>query len=255
MKLIDPNSGTVSEISAESIPDSGTIDDAKVAEALSIASDPKPSEGEDTDSKTERKPGDVGDSASVADQIKSDPALKSAAGGTTRYDPDGSLAGLMEKVEILQEHRDRFIDSVVTGERYFEDFFLMGGRISIRIRSRSSEETDAIGSYLRVMVNKGDVRTDNEYSSLLRKLMCIAQVERMNGVAFPTMEAPLLYEETTAGRTPPAWEPRIAFWAAKPDAVVVMAVRCIMEFEARYWTMIRNVDDENFWRTGESTGE
>ena len=253
MKLIDPNSGAVSEVNAESMPDAGPIDEAKVAEALSGASEPKLQNG-DAGNSIDRKPGDVGDSADVPEHLKSDSALKSAAGGATRYDPDGSLAGLMEKVDILPEHRDRFIDSVVTGERYFEDFSLMGGRFSLRIRSRSSEETDAIGSYLRVMVNKGDVRTDNEYSSLLRKLMCIAQVDRMNGVVFPPMEAPLMYEETATGRTPPAWEPRISFWASKPDAMVVMAVRCIMEFEARYWTMIRNVDDENFWLTGESTG-
>lgn len=265
MKILDPKNGVVSTTTANTdvnqnatnanqlakdVPDTKEEFDAKVGEILHEASKVKAeAEAESGNDQDKEEPVDV------KSHTESDKILKSASSDPTRYDLNGMLTDQPPNVTVTKDHKDRFIDSVITGERYTEDFSLMNGRLNIRVRSRSMEETDAIGSYANVMIDKGEVKRTTEYSSLLKKLLCVAQVDRINGVVYPPMESPLFFTEHPDRRDPPAWEPRLKAWSEKPDSLVAAVVKCVIEFEARYWHMINHVDDKNFWQSGESTGE
>ena len=197
----------------------------------------------------------VGGSADINENTESDPLLSVAE----EHDDTG-LTDALEDIKadmavVTQNHKDAFIESVITGKRYVEYFSLFNGKVTLKIRARSVQETDAISAYARRMIATDKVKVDYEYSALMRKLLALAQVEEMNGVKNPPMEAPLFFEETEEGINPPAWEKRLKVWGDKPEAILIAVVRCILEFEARYWHMIRNVKDENFWQPGESTGE
>lgn len=187
-----------------------------------------------------------------------DPILNVASSPQTKLHEDPRIAELdaISKSAIIEpRHKEAFIHAVISGERYYETFDLLGGKMHLVIRSRSTQETDAIIAYSRYMVRIDKIRTDYEYSGLMRKLLALAQVDEINGVKMAEMEAPLFFTENSKERVPPAWEPRIEQWAAKPESILAMTTRCILEFEARYWEMIRHIEDESFWLSEGSTGE
>lgn len=197
-------------------------------------------------------------SADVEGQAKKDPLLEAASGMDSRdaVKPGASLDDAHGRnAPIEPRHKEAFTESVLSGDRYREGFELLGGRVRLVIRSRSNIETDAIMAYLRRMVSTDRIRTDYEYSAMTRRLLAIAQVEEINGVKCPVMEEPLFFKETADRLVPPGWEPRIRQWDERPESVLASVVRCILEFEARYWEMIRHVDDEGFWAPDGSTGK
>lgn len=198
---------------------------------------------------------DIGGEADVGESTEDDPLLSVAEEGIDHESLDDVGDITVKKAPIEQRHKDAFIDSVITGGRYTEEFTLFGGKLKLKIRARSVAETDAITAYARRMIATDKVKVDYEYSALMRKLLASAQVDEINGVKNPPLESPLFFEETEDGINPPAWEGRLAVWGQKPEVVVIAVTKCILEFEARYWHMIRHVNDENFWLPGESTGE
>lgn len=201
-------------------------------------------------------------SVEVQSNTDDDPLLKSAtqSGDGPEFHADdrlGNVQAQLDKVaaSILPEHKRAFADSLITGERYTESFNLLGGKLHLVIRSRSSAETEAITAYARRMVVTDKIRTDYDYSALMRKLLAVAQVDEINGAKQPIMEDPLLFTETSEKLEPPAWEHRIKAWGDRPEAILSAVIRCILEFEARYWEMIRKVNDTDFWLPAGPTGE
>ena len=87
------------------------------------------------------KGSDVLDEADVKGHVEGSPLLKDAA--------RGSNAEIRKTAVISREHRDAFLSSLVTGDRYREAFVLFGGTLLVRMRSRTIEETEAIDAYVR----------------------------------------------------------------------------------------------------------
>lgn len=181
----------------------------------------------------------------VAKHVEKDPLLRNAAGTESAQD----------HVEVSQAQKDAFCDSLVTNERYVERFSLFGGRMTATIRSRTLAETDAIEAYLRRQVATGMVNTSLDYANLARKVLLAAQVQELNGVVYEPLKAPMTYVEKDSGLEPPAWESQLHIWERQSGAVAVALIRCVTEFEARYWFMVDNANDANFWNRGESTAE
>lgn len=204
------------------------------------------------------KPDDVVDSASSSEEAKSDPVVAAAAGDGPEKPLSGALADIGPDpmdVKVLRRHREEFLDAVVSGRRYVETFKLYGGRLVLKIRCRSADETEALEAYARRKVSSGEVKYANEYSALMRKLLMTAQVAEVNGVEYEEMKAPYKFVETADGLVPPAWESQLSVWDGRTDAWISAVVGAIAEFEARYWRMVSMSSDENFWDPGESTGE
>lgn len=205
--------------------------------------------------KDDRKgPDDVVGSGSVSDHVEDSPALKSVSDGTDRNMSASVGASPDRHFEVLQRHKDAFIHSVITGDRYTEEFDRLGGKLHIVVRCRSSIETDAIESYARRMVIMDKVKLQSEYSSMMRKLLFTAQIEEINGVKYPEMKGPMFIESHDGKIEMPGWEGDYRAWEGKPDALVSALIDCILVFEARYWYMVSNSDNENFWNPEESTG-
>ena len=185
----------------------------------------------------------------VQKHVESDPLLKAAVA----LDPDTTSTA--STITVSEEQRNRFLDCVVTGDRYTETFDLYGGRVHGRIRCRSLDETEAIEAYIRRQVITRKIVSQAEYTSFVRRALLSAQIEELNGVKFPELEKPLFTTENEEGLVQPGWLGRLDKWGTNPDALVVTLVGKILDFEARYWAMIRSSENENFWKTGEFTEE
>lgn len=185
----------------------------------------------------------------VQKHVDSDPLLKAA----TALDRNSAVSSTT--IKVSEEHRKRFLDCIVTGERYTETFDIFGGRIHGKIRCRSLDETEAIEAHIRRQIIIRKIVSQAEYTALVRRALLSAQVEEINGVKFPELEKPLFAVETEEGLTQPGWIGRLETWGSKPDALIMTVVGKILDFEARYWAMIRSSENENFWKTGEFTEE
>jgi len=156
-------------------------------------------------------------------------------------------------VKVTQEQKDAFIDCLVSGDRYRESFTRFGGKLLVTVRSRTSDETSAILSYLRRKTLRND--SIDIYSTYVRRAIVAAQVEEVNGVKYDVLKKPYYFVETPEGLTVPGWEEQMDMWGEKPEQVFSTCADCVIEFEARYWHMMSHASDENFWKPGESTGE
>ena len=233
-------------------------DEGKLFQAFKKARDQMAEEAAAAEaSRHVEKPDDVVAEASTDDEAKADPvvAAGTATDGALR-DAAATLGGPSQNdVKVLRRHKEAFLDCVVNGSRYTEEFRLYGGRLVIRVRCRSAAETEAIEAYARRKVSSGETRYQSEYMALMRRLLLTAQLAEANGVEYPEMAAPYKFVETADGLTPPAWESQMKVWDSKSDAWMSAVAGAILEFEARYWKMVSMSGDENFWAPGESTGE
>lgn len=163
--------------------------------------------------------------------------------------------GALPTVTVEARHKEAFLDSLVTGDRYRETLSLYGGRVKVTFRSRTLAETDAIMSHLQHLAAGKIVTSDYEYSSAVRLAMLAAQVERLNEVEYPPLAEPLFYVDTGESVDPPGWLDAVSIWQSKPEALVAALGAACSEFEARYWAMVKASGDINFWQPGESTGQ
>lgn len=164
-------------------------------------------------------------------------------------------AGAAEKATVTKQNKDDFCSCLVSNSRYTEKFSLFSGKLVFTLRSRTLEETDSIEAYLRWMAVTGGVYTAADYSNLARNILLAAQVQEMNGVSYPELKGPMRMTEVDGKREPPGWLPQLETWGKMADAVALAITRCLVEFEARYWFMVENAKDANFWLHGESTVE
>ena len=162
-------------------------------------------------------------------------------------------AGAAEKATVTKQNKDDFCSCLISNSRYTEKFSLFGGKVSLTIRSRTLEETDSIEAYLRWMAATGGVYTAADYSNLARNILLATQVQEMNGVSYPELKGPMRMTEVDGKREPPGWLPQLETWGKMADAIALAVIRCVVEFEARYWFMVENAKDANFWLHGEST--
>lgn len=157
------------------------------------------------------------------------------------------------KVTITEEHKNAFLACIVTGERYKESFDLFNGKLHVVIRCRSTEETDAIMTKMSRDVSLGSLKSDYEYAAEMRILMITAQVERTNDTIYPEMRAPLLQTAKGQDVTPPGWLEDFEAWKKRPEYILSALSSAIAEFEARYWRMVYEAGNINFWQPGGST--
>lgn len=189
---------------------------------------------------------------------------ESLAAINNRIDPV-SLSRIDEKkkrvVSVTDEEKRAFFDSVISGERYRCPVSLFNGAFKITFRSRSAIESEAIDAFIRKRVSIGRIQSNQEYADTMRFAVLSAGVDELNGEKFPTLTEAgetglgMFYSETKSGLDEPKWMWLYDRWRNKAESVVAVAVEEYFAFEAKYWLMIGNANNENFWKTGESTGE
>ena len=154
---------------------------------------------------------------------------------------------------ITTEDKSEFLNAITTGSRYTSTAYLFGGKLAVKFRSRSVEETEAILAYMHRSGISGDFVTKADVSDAALAALLVAQVAELGGVEYGEMKKPLKYTETVDGIKEPGWLEDMQVWRRKPEYLVAALGDALVEFEAKYWEMVRASKDENFWNPGGST--
>lgn len=158
-----------------------------------------------------------------------------------------------EEIEITPAEKNEFLASLVSGSRYEQRFSVFNGRVSGRIRCRSTEESEAISTWTNIGIREGRYKAPLDYSLALRNALLAAQVMELNGTRFEPLSAPLYRTNDGDKTTEPGWLPAAASWSGQPEAVVAAVYNELKLFERKYWTMVSHATKQDFWRPVEST--
>lgn len=195
-------------------------------------------------------------SAPAAGAVTATALEEDGAAAVGDHAPEDPLGFTGEELVLTEEDRNTFLDALVRGERYEVKFSLFNGRVTGRLRSRLTEESEAIAVHLNNNVREGVYETPLAYSVDVRNAMLAAQVAELNGVKYAPLQGPLFKTRTADKIVEPGWLGQARMWSADPkmpEAVVSAVYELLRNFERRYWTMIAHANDQNFWLTAEST--
>jgi len=170
-------------------------------------------------------------------------------------DPSGSCyAALPEAITLTQRERDAFLDTLISGDRFTLPFTIFNDRVTGTFRCRSQKESQAIITQVNRECREEKVTSPLDYSTRLRNMLLAAQVAELNGDAFPPLKEPLV--RTVEGEdkiTPAGWLEQVALWESKNEGLVSAIYHELQLFERKYWTMVNNANDQDFWNPAGST--
>jgi hypothetical protein len=188
-------------------------------------------------------------------EVKSDLAADVAQNDHPEFIVDVAVAGLADtkvdpdSLEITSKMKDKFVESVITGERFTQSYKFLNGKVEVTFRNRSIEEDRAILQNLAYLERIGNIKTRLDYQDRLRISLLASQVATFNDMDFPTLAAPLAYTVDGTDVVPPGWEKQEQFWSAQSPALIVMLIKQLKIFESIYWTLTSKASVENFWKT------
>ena len=134
-------------------------------------------------------------------------------------------------------------------------FSLFNGKIAGKFRSRLQAETNATISYISHECRKERIVTGIEYTNRLRNMLLATQVAELNGTAFLPLKAPLLRTMDGEKVIEPGWLDQVTYWEKQNDGLVNALYRELQIFERKYWVMVENAKDQNFWNPAGSTSK
>lgn len=160
-------------------------------------------------------------------------------------------------VEVDPVDKERFLDCLTDGRRFTKEYQLFNGRVTVKFRTRTSEETAALLGELTRQAKKMEDLTSVEYSSMLRHANLVFQVDEIDDVTMPPPEDPIKakYNDETGKIDPPAWWKRLDFYSGMQEGKEQAVYNTLLSFEKLYWTMIRKAHDQNFWNPEDSTSD
>lgn len=159
-------------------------------------------------------------------------------------------------VTILPAERDSFLDALVTGGRFSLATSLFNGKVQVTFRARTQEETSAIYAEMYRALNAGELPTNADWVCRVRAMLLACQVGLMNDKEFDELAEPLRMRvkgdgsEETAG-----WLGQVDWWLKQPEALATGLYEALQEFESKYWTMVENAANQDFWNPPASTSE
>ena len=157
---------------------------------------------------------------------------------------------------ITTAEKAKFIESMITGERYTQTFSIFGGKISVTVRSRTADETHALYAYIRhTLAAKEGENSLSAVEGDMAYVPLVAQIAELNGVSYPEMKTPLTYEESDGVIKEPGWYQDFKTWKSKPEGLTSALISCVQLFEYKYWTMTKEAGNKNFWKTDTSIEE
>jgi len=196
--------------------------------------------------------------ADVPEEAKTD--AFSHAGATADLHQGMTPSFLQDKVDITEDDREAFLKAIVTGERYERPFSLFGGKLTGTLRCRKIAESDGIIAWLSHCVNKGKADARIEYLTLMRNAMLAAQVKSLRGMVsedFPELKEPYGPTRVADGDkgdriVEPGWVAMAESWGGRPEALVTALHNELQLFEKRYWAMVMDAGNQNFWNPAAS---
>lgn len=193
--------------------------------------------------------------ADVPDEAKSD--VFSHASATSDLHQGMTPSFMEDKIDITEEDREAFLRAIVTGDRYERPFSLFGGKLTGVFRCRKIAESDGIIAWLSHCVNNGKADARIEYLTLMRNAVLAAQVKSLRGMVsedFPELAAPYGPTRSADGKTveTPGWVAMADSWGSRPEALVTALHNELQLFEKRYWAMVMDAGNQNFWNPAAS---
>lgn len=157
-----------------------------------------------------------------------------------------NLGRMNKEVTITPEDKAAFIDSIVSNTRFTKNYSLFGGKVTLTIRSLTSDEVNALASWT---IKQGSADPDGLTSGRYRKFLAAAQVSKLNGVEMPPLEEPLFEHLGSDGKTvePPGWVNRFAYWEGMAFGLFSSVMWCLADFDLVYSALCRKAEDANFW--------
>ena len=185
----------------------------------------------------------------ATDQLKTTMGLSAPVINIVHEDIDDKL----EEVVITQADKDRFIDALVANTRFELPFTIFNGRIKGTFRSRKQKESLAILSQLRRETDNGEIKTLVEHATRTRQFCLLCQLKELRGTQFQEFTDPMFNTLVEGKEVSPAWLINVKFFDDMEDGLLVAVYRQLRIFEKKYWTMIENAEEQNFWKTEESS--
>lgn len=159
----------------------------------------------------------------------------------------------MPTVTTTEEDRAAFVDALITGGRYCRPFSLFGGQLTGVLRCRSAEESEAIAGWMAAGIKEKRFEIAMDYSLELRNILLAAQVKQLGGTEFLELRTPLRRTQAGADMIQPGWSDQAKYWSTVPEAIMGAVYEEIRSFERKYWTMIENAANQDFWSPVRST--
>lgn len=159
------------------------------------------------------------------------------------------LGRMNREIELTPEDKAAFVDAIVNNERFTRNYSLFGGKVTLTVRSLTSDEVNALAAWT---VKQGTRDPDGLSSGRYRKYLAAAQVAMLNGVEMSPLESPLFEHLGGDGKTvePPGWVNRCAFWDEMSHGLFSAVMGCLADFDLRYSALCRKAEDANFWNPG-----
>ena len=190
----------------------------------------------------------------VDSKTSRDPLMAQAGKDSASHLDSVVPAEKRKTVVITPEEKDAFIDALVHNKRFSLPFSFYGGRLRIVVRSRTVRESQAIIAAERADMDAKRIVTQMDYTMRLRAMLMTMQIAEFNEVIQLSPEDPLLPTVQADGSiTQPAWTNRIDFWLEQGEAMMTTLWQAIEEFETKYWRMVEDSRDSNFWNPAASS--
>jgi len=214
-------------------------------------------ENESANSEGEESEEDKMNTTSIVEAEKpedNDSAMRSASAEMDRKNLFFGLVGAVDakrNVEITPVDKQAFVDSVVSNSRMTASYSFFGGKLTFKIRSRTYEESRAAIHFAYDEMG-GKAVAQSEFSMRLRAMLMSLQIAEMNGVVYDEAEklGPLFSKLEGITVIRPKWLERVVLFERLPEAVFEAVWQCVYEFESKYWTLMRNARNQDFWLPG-----
>lgn len=193
--------------------------------------------------------------ADVPKEAKTD--VFTEADATSEMHRDMTPSFIDEKIDISEDDRAAFLQAIVTGGRYEREFSLFGGKLRGVFRCRKVQESDGIIAWLSHLVNAKRLDARIEYMTMMRNAILAAQVKSLRGLVnedFPELVAPYGPARSPDGKevVEPGWLGVARSWGERPEALVTAIHMELQKFEKRYWAMVMDSGNQNFWNPAPS---
>jgi hypothetical protein len=166
---------------------------------------------------------------------------------------DGSANTMLPTVTVTEQERALFVDSMITGKRFVLPFSLFGGKIHGKFRARSQRESQAIISRLSYETEQKQIVSALDYSTRLRNMLMATQIEELRNTKYLELKEPLMRIQGGDSVTEPGWLAQVALWEKEHEGMVSALYAELQIFERKYWLMVANAPDQNFWLPAKST--
>jgi hypothetical protein len=165
---------------------------------------------------------------------------------------------LPDEVEVTPEDKDAFLDALIGNVRFERPFSVFGGKMHGILQNRLNRESRALLAEIRRRWDDQELTTMVEYSSKFRYAVLRFQLKEFQGKELTKIEGPLKaqlkVEDGEAKTIPPDWmEEAEVIFGDMNDGVLAALYEQLMLFERKYWAMVKNAANQNFWNPEDST--